>query len=122
MYLQDTKSNFDFTLRVLESNDGLAACIEYNACLLEAVTVRRIIDTFNQLLIGIVDNPDRTLMDLPLLSDSERLQLLAGSSDAACTDETTSPSGGDTRPQDIALKKLRSARRKSAGGSPEVRS
>ncbi|GAB4213801.1 MAG: hypothetical protein OHK0022_51400 [Roseiflexaceae bacterium] len=70
-------SKFDLTLSLTESPDGLRAVAEYKTDLFDAATIKRMLGHYEALLEGIVENPDRRLSDLPLLTEAERQQLLA---------------------------------------------
>jgi amino acid adenylation domain-containing protein len=70
-------SPFDLTLLVRETDQELAAIIEYKTDLFSAEAVDRMLGHFRTLLEGIVENPDRPISDLPLLTAHERTQLLA---------------------------------------------
>ncbi|MDY7076207.1 MAG: amino acid adenylation domain-containing protein [Chloroflexota bacterium] len=67
---------FDMTLLMAEAGDELAATVEYNTDLFDAVTIRRMLRHFKTLLAGIAADPERAISYLPLLTDSERHQLL----------------------------------------------
>jgi amino acid adenylation domain-containing protein len=69
-------SKFDMTLFVTERSEGLTCIFEYNTDLFEAATIRRIIGHFQQLVEGIVTNPDRPLADYELLQEEERRRVL----------------------------------------------
>jgi amino acid adenylation domain-containing protein len=70
------KANFDLTLDVVERGGQLVCRFEANADLFEADTVERLMEHFQTLLAGIVENPELGISTLPLLSDAERRQLL----------------------------------------------
>jgi len=72
--------------------------MEYNAGLFESVTIRRLLAALETMLGGIVADPDQKLMDLSLLSETERRRLL----DDWNTDKD----------EELALQKLKSIRRK----------
>ena len=66
----------DLTLVVSETDDGLFASLVYNPDLFEPATVRRITRHFQTLLSGITANPQQRVSELPLLTETERHQLL----------------------------------------------
>ena len=73
----DTETaKFDLLLSLHETAGSLSGTISYNAELFEAATIRRLLTHYQQLLEGIVSNPEARLSSLPLLSDAERVQLL----------------------------------------------
>jgi amino acid adenylation domain-containing protein len=74
-------AQFDLSLFVDITEQGLIASFEYNTDLFEAATIRRMLGHFQNLLEGIVSNPDQRLSDLPLLTPSERHQLLVAWND-----------------------------------------
>jgi amino acid adenylation domain-containing protein len=71
-------AKFDLTLSVLDQGQGLAAWIEYNTDLYDRATIERLLGHFLTLLAGIVDDPEQRISQLPLLTDAEQHQLLAG--------------------------------------------
>ncbi|MEM7353574.1 MAG: amino acid adenylation domain-containing protein, partial [Acidobacteriota bacterium] len=68
-------SRFDFGLELTASGDGLIGSVEYNTDLFEATTIDRWLAHFVELLDGAVDEPRRSLSQLPLLSAAQRQQL-----------------------------------------------
>jgi amino acid adenylation domain-containing protein len=69
-------ANFDLTLDAIERNDQLECLFESNADLFDDDRITRLLGHFQNLLEGIVAKPQTRLSDLPLLSESERHQLL----------------------------------------------
>ena len=69
-------AQFDLTLEVEEINNKLEASIEYSTDIFQPETVRRMLENFKVLVAGIVANPQQPILELPLLSSSERHQLL----------------------------------------------
>ena len=69
-------SKFDLTLYMREDGGALKTSVEYSTDLFEEKTVRRMMDHYQKLLEGIVANPDQRLADLPLLTESERWQIV----------------------------------------------
>ncbi len=59
-----------------ECADTLNVMAIYNTDLFDAATIRRMLSHFQILLTGIVAQPEQRLSDLPLLSESDRYQLL----------------------------------------------
>ena len=74
--VESNRSQFDLSLTILENSQGAIAELEYSTDLFEAATISRMLKHFETLLEGIVANPDRCLSDLPILTASERQQLL----------------------------------------------
>ena len=69
-------AKFDLGLSLQEVAGGLRGTLSYNAELFEAATIGRLLRHYQQLLEGIVSNPEARLSSLPLLSEAERVQLL----------------------------------------------
>lgn len=69
-------SKFDLTLVVQVSERGLVLQAEYNRDLFEPATVERMLEHFEILLNGIVEDPRRRLSELPLLSETELRQVI----------------------------------------------
>jgi amino acid adenylation domain-containing protein/non-ribosomal peptide synthase protein (TIGR01720 family) len=76
-------SNFDMTLVLEETADGLSGAIEYSTDLFEAATIERFADHFEVLLNSIVADPDQSIATLPLFSAAERQRLLIDWNDTA---------------------------------------
>jgi amino acid adenylation domain-containing protein len=70
------KAKFDLSLFMMEKEWGLGGEIEYNLDMFDASTIDRLIGHFQQLLRGVVSNPEQRLSELPLLTEAERQQLL----------------------------------------------
>ncbi|HZE63356.1 MAG TPA: amino acid adenylation domain-containing protein, partial [Pyrinomonadaceae bacterium] len=69
-------ANFDLTLDAVEKNGQLECLLESNADLFDDDRITRLLGHFHNLLEGIVAKPQTRISDLPLLSESERRQLL----------------------------------------------
>jgi amino acid adenylation domain-containing protein len=69
-------AKFDLALFTEEVDQGLVAGFEYNTDLFEAATIERMVGHFQTLLESILADPDRPIVELPLLTDAERQQLL----------------------------------------------
>jgi len=76
LLIDNSTSKFDLTLFVWERGECLKGVVEYNKDLFDVQTIRRMLSHFQNLLEGIVSNPDQRLSDLPLLTSAERHQLL----------------------------------------------
>ncbi|MFB2983428.1 amino acid adenylation domain-containing protein [Microseira sp. BLCC-F43] len=74
--VETNRAQFDLSLAIVENSQGAIAEVEYSTDLFEAATIARMLKHFETLLEGIVANPDRCLSDLPILTASERQQLL----------------------------------------------
>ncbi|MCG3119499.1 MAG: Linear gramicidin synthase subunit B [bacterium] len=67
---------FDLSLFFWKKEDGLIGVLEYNTDLFDADTIGRMIGHYETLLKSLVANPQQRLHDLPLLTATERQQLL----------------------------------------------
>ncbi len=76
-------ARFDLTLTMVEDGAELDGSLEYNADLFDPATAERMAQHFAALLAAAVDEPDRPLADLPLLSKAERQQILVAWNDTA---------------------------------------
>ncbi|HEY0511142.1 MAG TPA: condensation domain-containing protein, partial [Thermoanaerobaculia bacterium] len=71
------QSPVDLTLMLMESAAGWTGWLEYAADLFDAATVALWAGHLEALLRGIVEGPERRVSELPLLSESERGELLS---------------------------------------------
>ncbi|MBC7878685.1 MAG: amino acid adenylation domain-containing protein [Anaerolineales bacterium] len=69
-------AQFDLTMMMAETGDGLAAAIQYNTDLFDAATIQRMLEHFHSLLQNIVADPIKPVSTYSLLSDSEREQIV----------------------------------------------
>ncbi|ETX03443.1 MAG: hypothetical protein ETSY1_00010, partial [Candidatus Entotheonella factor] len=82
--VDNVTAKFDLTLYLSENSQagssrskaGLKGGIEYNTDLFECETIQRMISHFQQLLAGLVADPNQPIDTLPLLSEAERQQVL----------------------------------------------
>ena len=73
----DTPSaKFDLEFHMWQSPDGLRGQVIYSTDLFDDTTITRMLGHFQTLLESIVANPEQRLCDLPLLTESDRHQLL----------------------------------------------
>jgi non-ribosomal peptide synthetase component F len=75
--VQPDSSETDFNLIMSESKNGLAGEIIYSTDLFDAATIERMADHFQTLLQGVVEEPQRRIMELSLTTNSEAQALLA---------------------------------------------
>ena len=75
-FVERGTSQFDLTLAVWETKQGLIGSWEYNSDLFEPDTIARMTSHFQTLLAAIIANPHQSIGELPLLSQPERHQLL----------------------------------------------
>jgi amino acid adenylation domain-containing protein len=66
----------DLILSVKEEAHGLKVKFEYNTDLFDRTTIEQMAEHFGSLLAGIVRNPEQRILDLPLMSESEKQQLI----------------------------------------------
>lgn len=69
-------SQFDVTFFVGEGEAGLEGVCEYSTDLFELSTIERMIGHYQALLRGIVAHPDTKIATLPILTPTERINLL----------------------------------------------
>lgn len=69
-------SEFDITVSISETEQGLTGFWEYNTDLFDAITIQRFIDNFQILLESIIVNSHQSISELPLITIKEEEQLL----------------------------------------------
>ena len=69
-------AQFDLTLLMAEMGEGLAASIQYNADLFDQGTIQRMLLHFRNMLEAVVAEPEQPISSIPLLTQSERKQML----------------------------------------------
>lgn len=69
-------AKFDLFLALSETETGLQARLQYNTDLFDESTIARMAGHYETLLEGIASNPDQLISQLPLLTETERRQLL----------------------------------------------
>jgi amino acid adenylation domain-containing protein len=74
--LHTDTSKFDLTFFINDVGESLHMEMEYNTDLFDSGTISRMLGHFQTLLKGIVANPDQRISELPLLTESERHQLM----------------------------------------------
>jgi len=77
MNLEQGVAPFDLTMMAVESGSGLAASLGYNTDLFEAATIRQMLTHYITLLQDIMENPQKPLADLRLLSEREQQKILS---------------------------------------------
>ncbi|MFM6106645.1 MAG: amino acid adenylation domain-containing protein, partial [Sphaerospermopsis kisseleviana] len=74
---QESKiAKFDLTLTMRETDHGLVGEWEYDTDLFDGSTIERMAGHFQNLLMGIVENPQQAVGEIPMLNTEERHQLL----------------------------------------------
>jgi amino acid adenylation domain-containing protein/FkbH-like protein len=66
----------DMYLSIHESAEGIEGRLEYSTDLFDADTIERMLEHFRVLLEAAVENPERRLSQLPLLTEAERERIL----------------------------------------------
>jgi amino acid adenylation domain-containing protein len=74
--IPETAAKFDLSLEMVETNTRLEGEIKYNTDLFDAATIERMSQHFQQLLQGIVAQPEAEVSQLPLLTAAEIEQQL----------------------------------------------
>ncbi len=87
--LPQQKVDFELSLEVIEFPESFSGYFKYNSDVLEAATVAKIAEHFQNLLTAIVENPETPVGKLPMLSEREKQQIL-GEWNKTKTDEDLS--------------------------------
>ncbi|MEO0769074.1 MAG: amino acid adenylation domain-containing protein, partial [Cyanobacteria bacterium J06649_4] len=74
--LENTLAKFDLTLSMTETAGELVGSWEYNSDLFDGSTIARMAEHFENLLSAIVESPQLSVSELPLLSEAERDRIL----------------------------------------------
>ena len=74
--LEDAMAKFDLSCELKESRQGLSGWIKYNSDLFEPSTIQRLVGHWLTLLQSIVEHPDWSIWEQPLLPSDERKQIL----------------------------------------------
>jgi amino acid adenylation domain-containing protein len=69
-------AKFDLSLDMHETASGLTGELEYNTDLFDASIIQQMVGNFCTLLEAIVANPQQRILELPLLTEPEKQQLL----------------------------------------------
>ncbi|PSB59113.1 non-ribosomal peptide synthetase, partial [Chamaesiphon polymorphus] len=82
LYLQQNQTesgtiDVDLYLDIVETPTGLVCNFEYNTNLFDRATIERMARHFEALLNGILVNPDKSISEIGLFSESERQELAA---------------------------------------------
>ncbi len=73
---ENTRAKFDLEVYLEERSEELRGTFVYNTDLFDASTIERMAGHYQRILEGVVANPDQKLSELPLLTETERHQLL----------------------------------------------
>jgi non-ribosomal peptide synthetase component F len=74
--VENDTATFDLILELQEISEGINGYFEYNKNLFNSLTINRMSNHFQNLVEGIVADPDQRLSDLPILTEDERHQIL----------------------------------------------
>ena len=74
--VENETAEFDLSLTLGDTGQGLTGSFEYSTDLFEPATMSRMVGHFQTLLEGIVVNPEQPISELPLLTGAERHQLI----------------------------------------------
>ena len=74
--IQTATTKLDLTLELMESDTRLGGHLEYNTDLFDASTIRQMADHFQILLESIVQNPEKDVAEIEILSPDQRRQQL----------------------------------------------
>jgi len=74
--LKQTATQFELALMMVQSGGSLSGALQYNTDLFAGETIQRMAGHFGRLLESIVENPNRRLAELPILTETERARLL----------------------------------------------
>ncbi|HKR15459.1 MAG TPA: amino acid adenylation domain-containing protein [Pyrinomonadaceae bacterium] len=76
-------AKFDLTMFFHPSEDGLLGILEYNTDLFDAESIEKMWLHFETMLRSLIDRPEQQILSLPLLTETERQQLLVDWTDTA---------------------------------------
>ncbi len=82
-FVSTSTSKFDLTFSVNETAHGYSVSIEYNTDLFEADTIEYMAGHYQQILLGVLADPQQKISLLPVLTDNERQKLLKEWNDTA---------------------------------------
>ncbi|HLO87426.1 MAG TPA: amino acid adenylation domain-containing protein [Nostocaceae cyanobacterium] len=74
--IENDTARFDLSLAFTDDINGLIGELEYNTYLLDADSIERMLGHFSILLADIVENPEKPLSDLAILTPAEQQQIL----------------------------------------------
>jgi len=70
--IKQKTAQFDLLFMLVETDQGMTVSIEYNTDLFDESTIQRMSTHYQTVLMGIVDDPEKRVADLPLLTTEER--------------------------------------------------
>lgn len=74
--IDEESSKFDLTMKLVEKGETLEGVLEYNVDLYDEYMINNMIQQYINLLESIVKEPEQRLLELPLLKNKERNQLI----------------------------------------------
>jgi amino acid adenylation domain-containing protein len=74
--LENKVSKFDLILFSMEGKDGLNFIFEYCSKLFKRETIERMRDHFIQIMREVVDNPDKKICEIEMITDEEKSRIL----------------------------------------------
>ncbi len=74
--IHQSTSILDMSWFAYPTPDGMLLRVEYDTDLFDGTTIDRMLRHYEQLLRGVLENPDQRISQLPLLTDEERHQVL----------------------------------------------
>ena len=84
--IPQSAGQFDLTIEISDAGGPLTGCFEYNADVFDARTIARMQEHFQVLLEGILDEPNQSLADLPVMTPEERRQIVVAWNDTRTSD------------------------------------
>ncbi|MCK4258971.1 MAG: amino acid adenylation domain-containing protein [Halanaerobiales bacterium] len=69
-------SKFDLTLNAWESNENIRCNLQYCTRLFKKEMMERLIEHFQNIITQIIENPDRKLMEITMITDTEKEELI----------------------------------------------
>ena len=69
-------TRFDLEVHMQEGPDGVSMLFVYNTDLFDRGTIQRLMECYRRLLNAVVENPDRRVSEMSLLSEDERHQIV----------------------------------------------
>jgi amino acid adenylation domain-containing protein len=117
-------SQFDLSLVVFDTDLGRTAGIEYNTELFDAATVKRLALHYQSILESVAVRPTESIARIPMLTRSERQELLAlaagGAAQSAASSAASSATSSATRAATSPLELVHTAVEAQAKRSPDA--
>src|SRR6185369_2480720 len=74
--MKQASAKFELTLDLVEQGDEIHGELEYATELYDGWTIRRLLEHLERLLEGMVENDQRCVMELPMISERERQEVI----------------------------------------------